>query len=225
VAKKEEIDLKTLRYVLYARKSTVDESKQIYTTTDQRNDCRKLAKKLGLNIVEEIEEDRSAKVRGNRPKFDTLIKNIGVKYDAIICWHPDRLCRNMYEGGMIIDMLDEGKLKDIRFHSHEFTNDANGKMMLGMLFVFSKNYSHTLSFKISESTNKRFDEGKSSGSPKWGYDRDLETGFYSPNEFFDVIKQAWGLRANGESYERCVKFLISKNYHRKTKPVGGKLVG
>jgi len=77
------------------------------------------------------------------------------KYDAILCWHPDRLCRNM---------LDESVLRDIRFHSHQFSNDANGKMLLGMLFVFSKQYSDDLSAKVGRGMKGNFSEGKSSGS-------------------------------------------------------------
>ena len=43
----------------------------------------------------------------------------------------------MKEGGEIIDMIDYGSIKDLQFVTHTFSNDANGKMLLGMAFVMS----------------------------------------------------------------------------------------
>jgi DNA invertase Pin-like site-specific DNA recombinase len=219
MARREEIDITKLRYVLYARKSTEDENRQVRSIDDQIRDCRKLAVDLGLHIVgDPIKETKSAKKPGLRPKFNQIIKDLEAKkYDGILCWHPDRLCRNMLEGGMMINMLDEGVLKDIRFHSHQFSNDANGKMLLGMLFVFSKQYSDDLSDKVSRGVQGNLEEGKSSGAPKLGYTRNEVTGLYEPNEFFDYVKQAWERRLTGESLEAVTAFLINNGVQRITK--------
>ncbi len=184
------VELTKLRYVLYARKSTEDENRQVRSIEDQIRDCKALAEREGLRIIATIKEKKSAKKPGQRPQFTQMLADIGKKYDAILSWHPDRLCRNMLEGGQIINMLDENELKDIRFNSHQFSNDANGKMLLGMLFVFSKQYSDDLSAKVSRGVEGNFSEGKSSGTPKWGYDRSEETGLYEPNQHFDTIQQA-----------------------------------
>lgn len=220
--KDQNTDLTKLRYVLYARKSTEDEGRQLRSIGDQIADCRKLAKELNLNIVAVVEEQKSAKRPHVRPRFNQLLKDVQAKkYDAILCWHPDRLSRNMLESGMIIDMLDQNILKDIRFHSHQFSNDANGKMLLGMLFVFSKQYSDDLSSKVSRGVKGNFSEGKSSGAPKWGYDRDEVTGRYVPNEYFDLVQQAWRMRENGKTVKDIVAYLIDNGYKRKTKPKKG----
>ncbi|HLG90816.1 MAG TPA: recombinase family protein [Candidatus Saccharimonadales bacterium] len=214
----EQTDLTKLRYVLYARKSTEDETRQVRSIDDQIKDCRKLADDLGLRVVDVIRETKSAKKPDQRPKFNQMLKDIEAKrYDAILCWHPDRLCRNMLEGGRIINMLDEGVLQDIRFQSHQFSNDANGKMLLGMLFVFSKQYSDDLSTKVLRGHKGNFSEGKSSGSPKWGYDRNEMTGLYEPNDFFDLVRAAWRKREQGESVEGVTKFLVESGYYRLTK--------
>jgi site-specific DNA recombinase len=215
------IDIRKLRYVLYARKSTEDDGRQIRSIDDQIRDCKKLAADQGLHVVgEPIRESKSAKKPGQRPKFTQILKDLEAKkYDGILCWHPDRLCRNMLEGGQVINMLDEGVLKDIRFHSHQFSNDANGKMLLGMLFVFSKQYSDDLSEKVNRGNQGNFDEGKSAGTPKWGYIRDEATGLYAPSPFFDDIKEAWNRRLQGQSYRTIARFLSEKNVHRMTKDV------
>jgi len=45
MARDEQIDITTLRYVLYARKSTSDEGNQVRSLRDQTNDCEKLGEK------------------------------------------------------------------------------------------------------------------------------------------------------------------------------------
>jgi DNA invertase Pin-like site-specific DNA recombinase/ACT domain-containing protein len=218
MSQQEQTDLKRLRYVLYARKSTEDENRQVRSIGDQIADCKKLAADLGLNVVDTIQETKSAKKPKQRPLFTQMLRDLEAKkYDAILCWHPDRLCRNMLEGGEIINMLDETILKDIRFHSHQFSNDANGKMLLGMLFVFSKQYSDDLSAKVSRGVKGNFSEGKSSGAPKFGYDRDENSGLYTPNKFFETIQEGWQKRAQGESVETVTNFLLEKGYERLTK--------
>jgi DNA invertase Pin-like site-specific DNA recombinase len=201
------IDLTKLRYVLYARKSTEDESKQLRSIEDQIYDCQRLSDSLGLNIVARLTEKKSAKTPNNRPVFSQMIKDIRQgKYDAVISWHPDRLARNMREGRELIDMVDEDILKDLRFVTHYFTNDANGKMLLGMAFVLSKYYSDDLSQKVSRGMRLSFAEGKSSGTPKPGYIRD-ESGFYQPDgNNFTLISEAWQMRLTGA----CQTFLLTR---------------
>lgn len=186
---------------------------------DQIKDCREFAHRNNLHIVgQPFEEKKSAKRAGQRKVFDKMLEEIrDGKYDAILAWAPDRLSRNMLEGGQLNNMLDEDELKDIRFVTHHFTNDASGKLTLGIMFSISKHFSDELSRKVSRDVQGNFSEGKSSGSPKHGYDRDDTTGHYTPNDFFDLIQEAWYKRGDGETYEDITKFLLSKGYHRVTK--------
>ena len=55
-----------------------------------------------------------------------------------MAWHPDRLARNMQDGGLIFGLLDDKEaLRDLKFVTHYFTNDASGKMLLGISFTLS----------------------------------------------------------------------------------------
>ncbi len=123
----------------------------------------------------------------------------------------------MLEGGVLINMLDEGELQDLRFVSHHFTNDASGKLTLGIMFSISKHFSDALSRRVTVGNKGNFSEGKSNGSPKWGYDRDDTTGLYTPNKFFELVQEAWYRRADGDTYEGITKFMLEKGYHRVTK--------
>jgi hypothetical protein len=119
----------------------------------------------------------------------------------------------MREGGEIIDMIDEKQIVDLKFVTHHFANDATGKMLLGMSFVLSKQYSDDLSQKVTRGVRRGFAEGKSSGTPKHGYSR--EDGFYRPDgKNFEIIQNAWQLRKNGEHLEAIAAIMNEQGYGR-----------
>ncbi|HEX8974353.1 MAG TPA: recombinase family protein, partial [Patescibacteria group bacterium] len=104
------------KYVIYARKSSEESDRQLRSLDDQIKECRQLAMRSGLKVVDVIRESMSAKKPRKRAKFNALLKRIEAKnIDGIIAWAPDRLARNMLEAGMVIDMIDEGKIKDLKF--------------------------------------------------------------------------------------------------------------
>lgn len=213
----DDIDFTRLRYVLYARKSTTDESHQEHSIEDQLKYCREFAKKNNLNVVTEITEKQSAKTAGKRPKFRKMLDDIRAgKYDAILAWHPDRLCRNMLEAGEIIDMLDSWDIVDLKFCQHPFTNNASGKMMLGMLFVFSKQYSDALKERVQRGIDTNVERGISNGARKWGYVRNSQKQ-YEPDENWEIIKRGWMMRIDGASLDDIHKFFRSEGLKRTTK--------
>ncbi len=63
------------RYVMYLRKSTDDEAKQVRSLEDQETECRALAEQIGVKVRDEdiIIESASAKKSGNRPLFDAML--------------------------------------------------------------------------------------------------------------------------------------------------------
>lgn len=209
-------EVRAAKYFIYARKSTDDSQKQVKSIEDQVNECKQLADRLGLNVVEVITESISAKQPFQRPQFKRMVEEIkkgNVK--GLIAWHPDRLARNMLEGGQIIQLIDDGKLMDLNFVSFTFNNDAEGKLMLGMVFAMSKHYSDKLSRDVKRGLSKRLREGKSAGQYKPGYFRDPETGFYHPDEtHFDTIKIAWDMRLRGETEIDIVKKVNALGYQR-----------
>lgn len=218
------LDFTKLRYVLYARKSTVDESRQIRSTSDQIAECRQLAARLGLTIVEPpIIEEKSAKRPNNRPLFRQMLNNIRAgKYDGILAWNPDRLARNMLEGGEIIDMIDEEIIKDLKFVTHHFTKDANGKMLLGMAFVLSKQYSDKLSQDVTRGVRRRLTQEGKTPTPKHGYTN--EAGSYLPDgDNHNLICEAFSRRRQGEAIESIVDYLRKSGYFRTVKSSGRRI--
>lgn len=213
----EELDVTKLKYVLYARKSTDDPERQATSIPDQIAECQKLARNKGLHIVAVLEESKSAKFPNNRPVFDQMLKDIrSGKFDGILAWNPDRLARNMLEAGTIIDMIDQGVIKDLKFVTHYFTKDANGKMLLGMAFVLSKQYSDKLSQDVTRGVRSRFNKAGKTPTPKHGYLN--ENGVYKPDgRNHDLISEAWQMRKRGNSIEVITEYLNDQGYYRMIK--------
>lgn len=214
---------KKLRYVMYVRKSTKDKEHQVRSIGDQITDCRKIKHDLGLKVMKIIRERQSAKESGIRPKFTKMLDDIKLgKYDGILCWHPDRLARNMAEAGTIIDMLDKDEIKDLKFFSFYFQNDGSGKMLLGMSFVMSKEYTDHLSESINRGNRRSVAEGSGMGVNKHGYYRDKNF-YYRPDGLnYSLICEAWKKKINGERLEDIAKYLNGHTpcYHKSLK-IGG----
>ena len=211
----EEIDLTNLRYVLYARKSTDDQKRQVRSINDQISECEEIATRLKLNVVKPyLRETKSAKKPHKRVLYRKMIDEIKAgKYDAILCWSPDRLARNMLEAGEIIDLLDQGIMKDIKFVSTSFTVDPQGLMMLGMSFVLSKQYSDDLSQKIKRGVRKSRSEGKTA-TFRHGYIRE-DNGYQIPDgKNFQLIQDAWRMRYEGKSLENIAEYMNKNGYRR-----------
>lgn len=209
-----------MRYALYLRRSSDESSgKQSQSIPDQKKHCLELAQRLNLKIDKKdiIEESKSARRSHCRPKYRKLIELVNEGYyKGILAWHPDRLSRNALEGGEIIDLLDQGILKDVQFCTMTFDNSASGKMLLSMMFVLAKQYTDSLSESISRGVDSSLEQGRSSGTPKWGYSRSDE-GYYVPDENFSLIKEAFILRSKGSILEDIHTHLIKSGCQRTTK--------
>lgn len=122
------------RYVLYARKSTESEEAQILSIDSQIREMLQIAEKEKLEIVEIKKESHSAKEANQRPIFNEIVEDIKQdKYNGILTWAPDRISRNAGDLGRIVDLMDQGKLIDIRTYGQRFTNSPNEKFLLMIL--------------------------------------------------------------------------------------------
>lgn len=74
-----------VRYVLYVRKSTESEDRQVKSLDDQISECMAFAKHNDLNVVTKLQESGSAKISNNRPVFNKMLEEIKAgKYDGIL---------------------------------------------------------------------------------------------------------------------------------------------
>ncbi len=225
----EELDVTKLKYALYVRRSTDDKERQQRSVGDQIAECEELAAKIGIRLVKPYYEDNaSAKIPNNpkRGRFKDLILDLQAgKVDGIMAWHPDRLARNMQDGGKIFSLIDDKQIKDLKFVTHYFTNTASGKMLLGISFTLATYYSANLSDNVKRGHRRAFKEGKSSGTPKHGYIR-TEEGIYMPDgDNFDLVVEAWQLRKDGMGLRELADYMNEQGYGRIIKGTKAKRFG
>lgn len=120
--------------MLYARKSTESEERQILSIDSQVKEMLQLAEREGLEIAEIRRESHSAKATGQRAVFNEIINDIKLgKFNGIITWAPDRLARNAGDLGALVDLMDQKILIEIRTYSQRFTDSPNEKFLLMIL--------------------------------------------------------------------------------------------
>lgn len=210
------------RYAIYARKSTDAEDKQERSLGDQLADCKDMALKDGLRVVKVYEESMSAKEPDIRPKFREMMEELQKgKYDGVIAWHPNRLARNMKEAGEVIDLLDKNIIKDLKFVSYTHTNDASGKMLLGITFVLSKQYSDQLSDVVLRGNRRSIEDGNYINKAKHGYRKDRNGQLRPDGKNFTLITEAFKMRLNGVILGEIAEFLNKSGYTR-TNTASGK---
>lgn len=209
------------RYAIYVRKSTDAEDKQERSLGDQLADCEDLALRHSLRVVKVFQESMSAKEPDIRPKYREMMADLQAgKYDGVIAWHPNRLSRNMREAGEIIDLLDKEIIKDLKFSAYTHTNDASGKMLLGIAFVMSKQFSDTLSDSVSHGIRRSIEEGKYINKAKHGYKKD-RNGYLRPDgKNFTLIAESFQMRLKGKTIDEVATFLNENNYSRQNSASG-----
>lgn len=128
------VKAKAVSYCLYARKSTEDDERQALSIDSQIKEMLDKAKAEKLKIKDVRQESFSAKASGQRPVFNRLIADVrkGV-FSGILTWAPDRLSRNAGDLGVLVDLMDDRHLEEIRTHGQTFANAPNDKFLLMIL--------------------------------------------------------------------------------------------
>lgn len=200
-----DLDTDNIKYALYVRKSTTSEDRQATSIEGQIKEClEKVASPNNLNIVKVYQESFSAKVADMRQHFNAMINEIeNGRIDGVIAWHPDRLSRNMKEAGAIIDLVDRGLIKDLRFATFTFENTPAGKMLLGITFVMAKQYSEHLAESVDWG-NKRAIEDRVEfiGKFKHGYIVDENRTLQPDPRNFTKVKEMFTMALAGKSQKK-----------------------
>lgn len=159
-----------VKYCLYARKSTESEERQVLSIDSQIKEMLQLADREGLEIVAMKRESHSAKETGQRPVFNEIVEEIASgKYNGILTWAPDRISRNAGDLGKIVDLMDAGKLQEIRTYGQRFTNNPNEKFLLMILGSQAKLENDNRGMNVKRGLRTRCEMGMWPTCPPTGY--------------------------------------------------------
>ena len=148
-----------MKYILYARKSTEEDDRQILSIEAQIFELKEFAAKEKLEIVASLCEAKTAKEPG-RIKFAEMLSLIEKgKAEGILSWNPDRLARNSVDGGKIIHFVDRGLIKSLKFPTFWFEPTPQGLFMLQIAFGQSKYYVDSLRENVTRGMRQKIRNG------------------------------------------------------------------
>jgi len=148
----------TIKYFLYARKSSEGEDRQMTSIEDQISEVTKLAKELNIEIVDVISESKSAKKPG-REKFNEMLTRIEQgEAQGILCWKLNRLARNPIDGGRISWLLQQNIIKHIQTYGQDYKPTDN-VIMMSVEFGMSNQYVKDLSVDVKRGLRKKAERG------------------------------------------------------------------
>lgn len=189
------------RYILYARKSTESDDRQVLSIESQINELKALAARDGLEIVAVLQESRSAKGLG-RPVFAEMHERITRgQANGILCWKLDRLARNFIDGGSVIDALQRGVIAHIRTFERNYYPEDNVLLMaieLGM----ANQYSRDLAVNVSRGLRTKAQMGWYPVQPPLGYlntrtnQKGSNTILNDPDRF-GMVRKLWDMMLTG----------------------------
>ena len=164
-----EIQKNNLKYVVYRRKSSEAEDRQTLSLGSQKKELLKYANQNGLKIIKDIEEAHSAYKQG-RPKFLDMVELIKLnKANAILVYHISRLARNMTDGGLIIDMLKDGLITEVRTPTEIYTKNSGSEFILALQFAMSKKSSDDTSEFVRRDIKSKLIKGELPNFAPRGY--------------------------------------------------------
>lgn len=157
-----------MKYILYCRKSTDTEDRQVLSLDSQVRELLDIAKNQDLQVITTMKESMSAKAPG-RPVFNEMMKMIDSgKADAILCWKIDRLTRNPVDGGQIQWFLQSGKIKCIKTFEKNYLPSDN-VLLMSIEQAMANQYIRDLSVNVKRGFREKLARGEWPNRAPMGY--------------------------------------------------------
>lgn len=211
-------------YVVYARKSSESEDRQVLSIDAQVQELKTLAQKRGIKITEILTEAQSAKSPG-RQVFTQLDKQISKgEVTGILCWKLDRLARNPVDGGSIIWAMKQHGLQ-IYTPTQSYSTAEDNIIMMYIEFGMAQKYIDDLSQNVKRGNRMKLENGGYPGLAPHGYCNDVVNHTIIPDpDRFSQVRRMWNLMLTGTyTVPQIVRIANEKwSYRtRKYKRIGG----
>ena len=195
----------SIQYLLYARKSSESEDRQMASIDDQIAEMKRYAKERNLKVAGIISESKSAKAPGRKGFQELLDKVQKGEAKGILCWKLNRLARNSVDGGQIIWMLEQNIIQHIQTFGRDYKPSDN-LLLMYVEFGMANQFVKDLSADVKRGLRRKAERGwlPQQSSPM-GYihnplrtHQNTEPEIIPDPERFPVIKRLWNLMLTGE---------------------------
>lgn len=181
-------------HVIYARKSTESDDRQVLSIDSQVQELQVLALRRGLDVREVLTEARSAKAPG-RPIFGSLMKRVlKGEIAGVLCWKMDRLARNHFDHGTVLQALADGKLTRVITPEREYTADGNDRFLGNFELGIATKFIDDLRANVRRGNRARFQQGWPNFRPPIGYREDRggpTTVVVRDQDRFPIVREMW----------------------------------
>lgn len=214
------------RYVIYARKSTESEDRQVLSIESQVRELQALASRQGMTVEGVLTESRSAKAPG-RPVFGTLMRDVHRgRINGIVTWKMDRLARNHLDTGQVLQALADGLLERVITIDRTYTPSGNDRFIGNFELGMATKYIDDLRQNVKRGILAKLQKGWVSGLPPLGYlnDKATKTIVKDP-ERFDLVRRMWDMVLTGSVRPERVRQMATEQWGLRTrtfKRIGGK---
>lgn len=161
-------------YVMYCRKSSEAEDRQVESIEDQKKILKELAREKNLRIVKTITEAKSAKAPG-RQGFNELMALIESRNDikGILCWKLNRLFRNPKDEGSIRWMLSSKVIDEI-VTPHKTYYEADSDFILAVEGAQAQRFIKDLREDTQRGIDSKIEKGFAPVLAPPGYKNNIE---------------------------------------------------
>jgi len=209
---------KKINFCLYARKSCERDELQALSIDSQINEMLAIAERDKLKVIDIRKESHSAKDSGERPIFKAMIDDVKAdKIQGILTWAPDRLSRNAGDLGIMVDLMDQHYLLEIRTFNQILTNSPNDKFLLMILGSQAKLENDNKAINVIRGLKAKCEMGFRPGVTPMGYLNDKDGKKGQKRVYLDpvrapLIRELFERAANGESGRTALRWLSKAGF-------------
>ncbi len=218
-----------LAYAIYARKSSESIDRQILSIESQVREVRELARRNNVPVGEVLIETKSAKDPG-RPVFGSLMRRVNKgEFAGILAWKMDRLARNHFDTGVVLQALAERKIQSIITSDGVKTDSGNDRLMGSIELAMATHFIDGLRANTKRGLREKLKQGWAPGVPPPGYVNDVvHKTIKSDRKRLPMIRRIFELFLSGAMRPEQLRVLANTEWGFRTvkrKHSGGKPMG
>lgn len=198
--------------ILYCRKSTESDERQVQSLDDQISEMKEFVTRFNtgfartpddqLKLISTKTESFSAKMCGRRKVFNEVMTEVeNGQCDCILVWSIDRLSRNVGDVERVIALLESGLLKQIRTPSQEFKNEPFHKYMLVQAVANAKLENDQKGVNVVRGLKSKIRSGDWIGWARIGYEnfgnKKGQKWVDKDETRWEIVRNCWDMFATG----------------------------